>query len=164
MFILAIIVVVVIFSIYKYGKSAKKRVSNPIDTIAFNSCMGFKLGDSKAFVLSRIKHLGLMNAEEKEDYDFENQMGYDKVLMYRHISTSRKKFNNIEDITFHITSNILSSIYISLKAEQCDDSTMVSIIEKKLTSQLGVPKYDKAWMKGDRVVVLNKDDMYVIIS
>jgi len=39
-----------------FSRRNRKKVSNPIDTIKFGSCMGFKIGDSKQFVLSRINH------------------------------------------------------------------------------------------------------------
>ncbi len=163
MFILVIIAVIVVFSIYGYGKSAKKRVSNPIDTIVFNSCMGFVLGDSKAFVLSRIEHLGLMNDKEKEDYDFD-EVGLYKFITDRSISTSSDKFNNIDTVSFCITTDILTSIHISLKADHCDAHTMISIIENRFTNKFGAPEYDKTWRKGNRIIVLDEDDMYINIS
>jgi len=164
MFIFIIIAVVVVFSVYRYGKSANKRVSNPIDTIVFNSCMGFKLGDSKAFVLSRIEHMGLMNSEEKEDYDFNNETKLYDLLTDSPISTSSGKFNNIDTVSFCITSDILTSIHISLKADHCDAHTMISIIEKRFTNKFGSPEFDKTWRKGNSIIVLDKDGMYVNIS
>lgn len=157
--IAALLVLLILFS-----RRNRKKASNPIDTVKFGSCMGFKIGDSKEFVHSRINHLKLMNNEEKEHYDLEEQMGFGTVLADRMISTSNNLFNNIKHISFTITNNKLSSIHISLKPEQVDKQTLTNIIEKRISSNIGNPIFSNTWKNGNYVVALEKDDMYINIS
>lgn len=157
-----IIAALLIFLIL-FSRRNRKQVSNPIDTIFFGSCMGFKIGDGKKFVLSRINHLKLMNNEEKENYDVEEQMGFG-TLSDRTISTSNSLFNNIKNISFRVTNNKLSSIHISLKPEQVDKQTLINVIEKRISSNIGNPIFNGTWKNGNHVVVLEKDDMYINVS
>ena len=149
--IAGLVVFVILFS-----RRNRRKVSNPIDTIKFGSCMGFKIGDRKQFVLSRINHLKLMSNEEKEDFDLEEKMGSGAVLSQRMISTSKGIFNNIEGVSFTITNDKLTSIHISLKPEQTDQQTLTNFIEKRIISNNGNTIFNGTWKKGNYIIVLEK--------
>ena len=71
---------------------------------------GFKLGDSKAFVLSRIKHLGF---EIQEKSELEKMLDLYTVIGKSRVNCTHKMLSDIKELTFAFSRNAqLESISI----------------------------------------------------
>lgn len=131
-----LIVVAVIIILYFISKKKSVKYSNPIDTIRFDGCMGFKLGDSKDFVFSRIKHLSLMNEKEKELHKYRESnnlnVGYSDKLI-----SSELLFNNIENVIFYFEFGFLRGISIKIKPEQMDITSISNVIKRRINRKFG---------------------------
>lgn len=138
---------------------------NPIDSISFDGCMGFRLGDSREYVMSRILHLNLINEEEKQTIE---SMRILRVNLP--ISTSSGLFNNIDTVSFHFNRmNSLSGVLIHLTDKEIDKGKLIQVLYGKLNTILGsrgIP-FEKAvyWKYRDIVVCFEKgDDFYLAVN
>jgi len=142
---------------------------NPIDSINFKGCMGFFLGDSKEFVLSRIEHLELMNEEEKEslDNDFFLYGSYSRTDIIR---TSCGLFNNIKKISFFFNGDLLNSIHIDIFPQQTDISNLIDIIKQKIINNVGKPEVEvknaASWIGKNSIININQvnNEYYVAVG
>jgi len=149
-FIISIFLVAisVLYFFYRLG-----RKSGPIDTIKIDGCLGFKIGDKRELVESRIKHLNLLTDIERENYKIKSRLISDSI------TTSTKLFNNIENITFRFNPNdVLSTIFIVLNNEQCDNTTLMEILINKIIGFLGSYTFSDnesmVWVRNQNKVVL----------
>lgn len=152
-----------IYAFLKKGSSINEMNINPIDTISFEGCMGFKLGDSYEFVLSRIDHLNLMNSAEKED--FELMKIYKNITLP--ITTSSNLFNNIKNVSFHFNNfNQLSGILIKLTDVDTDKQTLISVITKRLNIKglgEGIDYISMTyWKMNNRIIGFEKGDKFYL--
>lgn len=69
---------------------------NPIKTLQFNGTMGFRIGDSRDFVLSRILHLKLVESQQQLDEICEAAKKQARISM--EISVANRKFNNVDSL------------------------------------------------------------------
>lgn len=99
-FIIAIVIVVIVFL-----RPSKKvaMASNPIDGIRFGGVMGFMLGDSYEFCLSRFKHLNI-------NVDHQDKTGTDSMIL----SWGKNQYNNINEVRFIFDNKKLVSIVIDI--------------------------------------------------
>ena len=145
------IILVAISVLYYFYRLGRK--SGPIDTIKIEGCLGFKIGDKRDLVESRIKHLNLLTDIERENYKIKSR------LTSNSITTSTKMFNNIENITFRFNSNdVLSTIFIVMNNEQCDNTTLMEILINKISGFLGSYTFSDnesmVWVRNQNKVVL----------
>lgn len=77
----AALLLAVVLKVIFTPRSAKKVVmsSNPIDGIRFGGVMGFMLGDSYEFCLSRFKHLDIAIDYQDKTGDNSMIMGWGKI-------------------------------------------------------------------------------------
>jgi hypothetical protein len=155
-----LVAISVLYYLYRLG-----RKSGPIDTIKINGCLGFKIGDKRDSVESRIKHLNLLNNTNIDDYQIKSRLINDSI------TTSTKMFNNIEDITFRFNSNeVLSTIFIVMNNEQCDNANLMEMLINKISGFLGSYSFSDnesmAWVSNKTKVVLakNKNCVSICIS
>lgn len=101
----AALLLAVVLKVIFTPRSAKKVVmsSNPIDGIRFGGVMGFMLGDSYEFCLSRFKHLDIA-------IDYQDKTGYDSMIM----GWGKNQYNNINAVRFIFEQKKLSSIVIDV--------------------------------------------------
>lgn len=143
-----LVVVIIIYLLYRKG-----RKSGPIDSIKIDGCLGFRIGDKRDYVESRIKHLNLLTDIDRENYQIKSRLISDSI------TTSTKMFNNIENITFRFNSNnVLSTIFIVMNNEQCDNATLMEILIKKFSVFLGSYSFSDTesmvWVRNKNTVVL----------
>lgn len=162
-------IAIFLIAIYFLKKWTVKN-NNPVTSIKFNGCMGFRLGDKKEYVFSRINHLKLMNEEEKENHQLMN--GFGPTQRRASVSTSVGLFNNVERVSFHFDSDVLCSIMIHINPTQTDRMSISEILVSNLTSSLGSPAHTfnsaTAWENGAYLVSitndLNDENPYIYIS
>lgn len=101
----AALLLAVVLKVIFTPRSAKKMVmsSNPIDGIRFGGVMGFMLGDSYEFCLSRFKHLDIA-------IDYQDKTGDDSMIM----GWGKNQYNNINAVRFIFEQKKLSSIVIDV--------------------------------------------------
>ena len=163
--ILGGIVIVFVF-LALYYKNKMIMSGNPINTIDYDRCLGFKIGDRRDLVMSRIKHLDLLSAKEKEDIEKHIKSGYGNDR----ISTSSGKFNNVGSMSFIFNNkNILNSIFISIEPTQCDKESMIEILGVSIEKSVGVPFHksngNTVWKRGNSIIDFeSKSSMYISIS
>ena len=143
---------------FLYFKAYFIKYGNPVNTLNYDGFLGFKLGDSREFVVSRIKHLKLFSEEEKQLFDFMTKNKIDNDCL----STSNKLYNNIKGITFFTKNNKLSSMCFTLFEEQGEMSSIVEVVSGILKRSLGEPKENRSeyllWENGYREVVFVIND------
>ena len=151
-----IVVIIVLLLVRLLLRSNARKSMNPIDSIDYNGTLGFRIGDSIDFVLTRIKHLNLLPDDELKKF-FDKEMGH----LYRTmgiIDTTKKLFENIEDVAFFISSDKLRSILIKFNISLSELGFMKGVVERRISSKLGNPylKYDNSinWRKGNNSVLL----------
>lgn len=101
----AALLLAVVLKVIFTPRSAKKVVmsSNPIDGIRFGGVMGFMLGDSYEFCLSRFKHLDIA-------IDYQDKTGDNFMIM----GWGKNQYNNINAVRFIFEQKKLSSIVIDV--------------------------------------------------
>lgn len=101
----AALLLAVVLKVIFTPRSAKKVVmsSNPIDGIRFGGVMGFMLGDSYEFCLSRFKHLDIA-------IDYQDKTGVDSMIM----GWGKNQYNNINAVRFIFEQKKLASIVIDV--------------------------------------------------
>lgn len=101
----AALLLAVVLKLIFTPRSAKKVVmsSNPIDGIRFGGVMGFMLGDSYEFCLSRFKHLDIA-------IDYQDKTGDNSMIM----GWGKNQYNNINAVRFIFEQKKLSSIVIDV--------------------------------------------------
>lgn len=101
----AALLLAVVLKVIFTPRSAKKVVmsSNPIDGIRFGGVMGFMLGDSYEFCLSRFKHLDIA-------IDYQDKTGDNSMIM----GWGKNQYNNINAVRFIFEQKKLSSIVIDV--------------------------------------------------
>jgi hypothetical protein len=160
MILIISIVLVAISVLYYFYRLGRK--SGPIDTIKIDGCLGFKIGDKRDLVESRIKHLNLLTDIERENYKIKSRLISDSI------TTSTKIFNNIENITFRFNSNdVLSTIFIVTNNEQCDNANLMGILINKISGFLGNYSFSDnesmVWVRNSNSVVLSINEEVVSI-
>lgn len=158
----------IVSGLFRFGGASwareKAETENPLTTISYEGCLGFKIGDPKNFVKSRIEHLKIGDVEET-----------DEVSQYFRknspiITAATGKFNSIECITFHFNpGGALGSILITLKAEQHEEESIWLILGSELKLRLGEPinttEQYVLWKRGNSIVHLERDEgFYLCIS
>lgn len=134
MVILLIIVVVVIVAITAKILIGTKKVSmssNPVDGIRFNGIMGFVLGDSYEFCLSRLRHLDLLVNND----DLSNGICSGVVAW------GKNTFNNVNEVRFVFDNKKLTSIVIDIDFSKDGISDMFEILTIRICKVLGQKPY-----------------------
>lgn len=124
--ILFIVVVAIVAAAIKFiftPRSAKKVVmsSNPIDGIRFGGVMGFALGDSYEFCLSRFKHLEI--SVDSIDKTGANSM----ILVW-----GKRVYENINEVRFIFDNNKLASVVIDIDFSKEDIRDMYGILISRI--------------------------------
>lgn len=124
--ILFIVVVVIVDATLKFiftSRSVKKVVmaSNPIDGIRFGGVMGFMLGDSYEFCLSRFKHLDIQ-------IDYQDKTGTHSVLL----GWGKNLYNNINGVRFIFDNKKLAVIVIDVDFSKEGIRDMYGILISRL--------------------------------
>jgi hypothetical protein len=123
--------------------------ANPLSTLAYNECLGFRLRDSCGMVESRMNHLRLVNEQKlknQSQYNFTNNNN-DGVLTV----PCRGKYNNIDSINFIFNDDTLESILVKFWPEQSEINIIINLSSKLAQSRIGRPK-DMRIDKDDNVV------------
>lgn len=152
------------------------RNANPIQTISYNGCMGFRIGDSYDMVASRMIHLRMAGENEvKEQTTYNNNKDDDDYIVLA--SLCRGVYNNVDSINFIFDKKKnLESILVKIWSEQEDISVVTNLITKIINSKLRAPKelrvdkYDNTitayWEEQNRAIKIEKhpDQSFVFIS
>ena len=101
--------------------------SNPVDGIRFNGIMGFMLGDSYEFCLSRFKHLNLLVYA-----DGLSNGNYSGVVEW-----GKNTFNNVNEVRFVFDNKILTSIVIDIDFSKDGITDMYGILVSRICRILG---------------------------
>lgn len=110
------------------GRSKKQAMSsNPVDGIRFNGIMGFMLGDSYEFCLSRLRHLDLLVNND----DLSN--GYYSGV----VAWGKNTFNNVNEVRFVFDNKKLTSIVIDIDFSKDGISDMFEILTIRIYKVLG---------------------------
>lgn len=139
MIIIIIILAVFAFIIILYSIRQKhaKKTMNPIDSIVQNGTMGFLIGDSKAFTLSRIKHLGMATNEDFDEYKMCSSFGYDKI------EVAHDMYNHIKEISFDFKNDKLQQISILFDKKPDEISEFFNIVKHRIENfRLGEPTFE----------------------
>lgn len=135
----------VLFMIFAMKSSSRAATNiNPITSIGYGECMGFRLGDRWDFVLSRMKHVGLITSEQQAQYvkDYKEEsaerkrLGMDKLpggMSFEFIASPNMV--NIENIEFHTSKGELDSIIIKLTPEQTTIEKVEQFVNTILTAK-----------------------------
>ncbi len=140
-----------------------KKKLNPIDSITFNGCMGFKIGDGYDFVVSRIKHLNLLSAQQKETFVFLKER-----VEYMPIEACSNMFNNVKLLQFIFDNRgSLEKIYIHINPDQYDLESMYGVLIVRLERMFGVEhietsKYSE-WKTDNKKVYLELSTNRLIV-
>lgn len=129
-FIVALIAAIIYaFSPVKKVQNTKKVVmsSNPIDCIRPKGTMGFEIGDSYAFCLSRFKHLGIQ-VDDNELVDG-RKSGF--------IVFGRNLYNNIFEVRCRFEQGYLFSITIDVDYSKDGINDMFGILMSRICRVLG---------------------------
>lgn len=129
MVILLIVVVVIVAITAKILIGAKKASisSNPVDGIRFNGIMGFVLGDSYEFCLSRLRHLNLL--VNNDDLSNGNYSGV--------VAWGKNTFNNVNEVRFVFYNKILTSIVIDIDFSKDGITDMYGMLISRICRILG---------------------------
>ena len=121
--LILLIVVVVIVAIVLKIRSAKKVAmsSNPVDGICFGGVMGFMLGDSYEFCLSRFKHLDI-------NVDYQEKTGTDSMIL----TWGKNQYNNINEVRFMFDNKKLASIVIDIDFSKDGIQDMYGILISRI--------------------------------
>lgn len=141
-FLAAFLIAVALKFIFTSSNSAKKVVmsSNPIDGIRFGGVMGFELGDSYEFCLSRFKHLNLQVNED----DFESETYKMGISSYRnqYVIWGKNAYNNVNEVSFCYDKNkVLQSITIDVDFSENGKNYMYNILISRISRVLGVEPF-----------------------
>ena len=131
-----LIILGVLFSLWLIFRIFLKfsiNTSNPIDGITNDGTMGFRIGDSKSFTLSRIKHLKMASKEEWEEY---NDRIYGDSF-----STSENLFGHIKNVSFDFSQDKLSKISVWFDKQPNEIPEFFEIVEYRISQKLGKPTY-----------------------
>lgn len=138
----AALLLAVVLKVIFTPRSAKKVVmsSNPIDGIRFGGVMGFMLGDSYEFCLSRFKHLKLQVNED----DFESETYKSGISSYRnqYVIWGKNTYDNINEVSFCYGQNkVLQSITIDVDFSENGKNYMYNILISRISRVLGVEPF-----------------------
>lgn len=114
--------------------------SNPVDGIHFGGVMGFALGDSYEFCLSRFKHLKLQVNED----DFESETYKMGISSYRnqYVIWGKNTYDNINEVSFCYGQNkVLQSITIDVDFSKNGKNYMYNILISRISRVLGVEPF-----------------------
>lgn len=126
--IIAAIAFIVFAAKVLLGRSRKQAMSsNPVDGICFNGIMGFMLGDSYEFCLSRLRHLDLLVNND----DLSN--GYYSGV----VSWGKNTFNNVNEVRFVFDNKKLTSIVIDIDFSKDGITDMYGILVSRICRILG---------------------------
>lgn len=135
--IILIVVFALIIILYKIRQKRAQATMNPIDSIVQNGTMGFLIGDSKAFTLSRIKHLGMATNEDFDKYKMCSSFGYDKIEVAHNI------YNHIKEISFDFKNDKLQQISILFDKKPDEISEFFNIVKHRIEDfRLGEPTFE----------------------
>lgn len=132
--LITVLIIVVDFIAHHRGNKAKKIVmdSNPVDGIRFGGVMGFELGDSYEFCLSRFKHLNLnINEDDISDDSVLGHFGNQYVIW------GRDEYNHIKEVSFCFDKKILNGITIFIDFTEEGKKEMYRILVSRLSMVLG---------------------------
>lgn len=125
----------VLILMFKSGSKLIAKAQNPIDSLTCNGTLGFLIGDSRAFVESRIRHLGLDTEKDVENKKIRSNFGLKSSIL----TTATGLFNNIESVSFGFEHGLLSNININIDYIEEDD--IGGLLLNKVSEKLGLPQY-----------------------
>lgn len=114
--------------------------SNPVDGIHFGGVMGFALGDSYEFCLSRFKHLNLQVNED----DFESETYKMGISSYRnqYVIWGKNTYDNINEVSFcYGQDKVLQSITVDVDFSENGKNYMYNILISRISRILGVEPF-----------------------
>lgn len=133
LFVVLLIATIVICVSQKNNKPRTSRVvcatkarsvvmsSNPVDGIRFGGVMGFMLGDSYEFCLSRFGHLDI-------NVDYQDNTGTDSMIL----GWGKNQYNNINEVRFIFESKTLVSIVIDVDFSKDGIQDMYGILISRI--------------------------------
>ena len=150
----------------KSGKKSLKEM-NPINSIRFDGTLGFRIGDSLPFALSRLRHLSIK-------IEGEGTAGFDMVMGDNWRATTGCRltvgvglFNNIKEISisFNRTDEI-SGFLIYVDYEKEGRVFMSDFIKRQISLYLKMehnrtPQEGFAWVQNGYVVMFDVNSMYI---
>lgn len=160
LFVVLLIAAIVVTMLQKGDKRPQARVvcatkarnvvmqSNPVDGIHFGGVMGFMLGDSYEFCLSRFKHLDI-------SVDSVDKTGVNSMI----VAWGKNAFNNVNEVRFIFDGNRLVSIVIDIDFSKEGIKDMYGILVSRLCRVLGVEPYlsdtkQSAWVSNNCGIIL----------
>ncbi len=129
---------------------------NPIDSICYDGTLGFVIGDSRDFVISRARHLKIMTDDE-----FGKINGVFSSLYLSRIKTAVGLYENVESIVFNFIEEKLKSItiFIDSSTPDIDNTIIFSAVKNRLKMRLGKAYYESknsfVWSNGKRTIYLS---------
>lgn len=116
------VVLVIIIKVIRYPKQEVAMSINPIDGITPNGVMGFNIGDSYAFCLSRFSHLNLQI--DSSDLVRGNECGF--------VVFGRGMYNNINEVRCRFEQGHLYSVTIDIDYSKDGIRDMYGILKSRL--------------------------------
>lgn len=120
MTITIIILIALIAAVFFFMRKRANHINwNPIDCIRHDGTMGFRLGDSYEFCISRFKHLGIKIDQDDFTSDMYEIFEYRKRLGFGFVRFGKNHtYNNIHEVSFRFDDKKLSSILIEIDFSQ----------------------------------------------
>lgn len=143
------------------------RKMNPMNTLSYDGILGIKIGDSRDFALSRIKHLKLLNDADVLEQPLIFKYGFDT----EYITAARGMFNNIEKVGINFDkSGTVNGFSINFENYFGNLRETFRSVNSKIDSKIGKPVYTDnnaiLWRNGDNCihVLLEEDGVTVVIN
>lgn len=127
----------ILFVVVKSRQRRAQATLNPVDSILPNGTMGFMIGDSKAFTLSRIKHLGMATKQELDEY-----RELSSVMTWAgNLTVAKDMYAHIKDVTFSFNNDQLQQIIITFDKQPDEIAEFWGIVMSRIAKILGEPNF-----------------------
>lgn len=135
-----------------------QRKMNPVNSLSYDGILGIKIGDSKEFVVSRIKHLKLLNEADVRDQPMIFKYGFETSF----ISFGRGVYNNIEKIGIGFDKSVrVDSLSIDFENYHSNMKETFNSVRYKIEDVLGKPTFVESdsitWLSGNKCVGIYND-------
>lgn len=139
--------------------------SNPLDSISFSECMGFRIGDSKRSVMSKIKRRKLLTPLELDTHRyFQGLYNNEGLRMPDFTIIYHNTFDNIEDISLYFERNRLSNIYIQFKPHFDSFDIIKDLVQRKVGSPALIQPPVVIWLRNKQAIIVKPENQRFGIS
>lgn len=163
---IVVIVSVIAFILFLIKRFANKLkiVANPIDTLNYDGCLGFRIDDPADFVLSRIKHMGLEITNKNKN----EIINLSKSNFTIYIADGF--YNNIQTLMFFVSDYKMCGAFMKVKPEvdEYNISEIKDMLTNRLSKRLGKPCLENneriVWSNNINVIEINPYNNHLNIA